>query len=462
MATQTFRFGDVQLSQDCDYPMPLSSLNFILTLPIMLLFYWLSTGKLRQLVILLSSMIVYLYAGWFDFALLCSMTYANWLMHKFWPANRNVRVIAISFNLAILIWFKYRFFFGLSSSSNIVIPLGISFYIFQLISYQVEIQNKTLKSVPLFRSMFLYIFFFPHHQAGPIMKPSRFLHCFDTPRPWYSSQFCYGLLLILWGLTKKVWIADVIAHFVDRGFASLSNSQNASINLPLLAASYGVQIYADFSGYSDMAVGIARLFGFKLDRNFRQPYLSTNPSDFWQRWHVTLSTWLRDHLYFPLGGNRGSGRKVIFNLMIVMFLGGLWHGASWTFIVWGGIHGILLIIPRLLGNRIAMPRWLALILFQSCVFLAWLPFRAESLYDLTVAAFNPNSWLGIRTIIAILLAVGICLFSWVEQILENNFPDILIWVNRMPLHAFYPIYAVSLYLVLIGAGHATTFIYQRF
>lgn len=442
--------------------LPLSSLHFLFTLPLILLVFWGVPGRWQRMVLLIASLIVYLYAGWSDLLLLVGTTAANWAIHRLWPSSRLVRAVGVAINILILVWFKYRIFLGLDSGGSLVIPLGISFYIFQLIAYQVEIAKGYFHAVPKFNAFFLYIFFFPHHQAGPIMRPSRFIRCFESPRQWFNSRFISGLLILAWGLFKKIWIADLIANTVDRQYAILRSSGGSNGNLPFLAVTYGIQIYTDFSGYSDIALGIGRLFGFKLDRNFHQPYLASNPREFWGRWHITLSQWLRDHLYIPLGGNRFGTFITGVNLMVVMLIGGLWHGASWSFVLWGGLHGGMLVLNNLFQGKWTMPRWVALPLFQGFVSLTWLPFRAERLSDLMAAGHRMGAWFGALTIASIFLLIGIIGFSYIEEQLEHFFPRMLRLLTTCSTAVFLPVYSILLYLILIGVGNVTTFIYQRF
>jgi len=240
----------------------------------------------------------------------------------------------IATDLGVLAWFKYRAFLAALATWDqplaIIIPLGISFYIFQLIAYQVEVRRGQVSVKPPFLDFFLYIFFFPHHQAGPIMRPHAFLINFISPRTFFRSRMTTEAAIFLWGLFKKVWIADVVAPFVDALYFRFHDRNGTQGNLWLMGVVYGIQIYGDFSGYSDMAVGLGRMFGFNFDRNFHQPYLARGAAEFWRRWHVTLSQWLRDFLYIPLGGGRGPQSRVIVNLMVVMLLGGLRMGPDGT------------------------------------------------------------------------------------------------------------------------------------
>jgi alginate O-acetyltransferase complex protein AlgI len=373
----------------------------------------------------------------------------------------------ITGNLSVLALFKYRLFLlgivGVQTRGSLIIPLGISFYIFQLISYQVEIWRGVLTRVPGFLSFFLYIFFFPHHQAGPIMSPSQFIPAFDRLKTLRKSHLIQGLSLIGWGLFKKLWIADQVAPMVDTGFSLLHRSGGASGCLPYLAVLYAVQIYMDFSGYSDMALGLARLFGFKLQRNFHQPYLARNPREFWERWHISLSRWLRQHVYIPLGGNLAGPRRTLLNLMAVMLLGGLWHGASWSFVAWGGLHGLLLVGHRLLTPRLAfIPGWLARLAFQAVAMLTWLPFREPDFRTLLHALPRADAWAGSGLAWALGAFGGLIAFSFLEEGLEARFPRILRYLQPKPLSGLALAFSLVFYAILLGEGYAAPFIYQRF
>lgn len=417
--------------------------------------------------LLVLSLFVYCAAGWRDLALLVSVVTCNWLGPVFLGATRRVTGALIAANLGVLAWFKYRAFLAVLGGWNhplsVIIPLGISFYIFQLIAYQVEVRRGQVAVKPPFLDFFLYIFFFPHHQAGPIMRPHAFLINFTRPRTFFYSRMTTGATIFLWGLFKKVWIADVVAPFADALFFRFHDRSGTQGNLWLMGVVYGIQIYGDFSGYSDMAVGLGRMFGFKFDRNFHQPYLARGAAEFWRRWHITLSQWLRDFLYLPLGGGRGSQWRVMSNLMLVMLLGGLWHGAGWNFIFWGALHGALLVIGRLLPD--SQGRWLGigkLVLFQLAVMLTWVAFREPSLEAILTAAGRGSAWWGRDTAVAMALLAGILAFSWAEGWLESRFILITRLMQRTPLPLLSVVYGCLLFLALIGAGSATTFIYQRF
>ncbi len=308
-------------------------------------------------------------------------------------------------NLTILGFFKYFNFFADSFAElyvrilgvqpdwvtlNIVLPVGISFYTFQTMSYTIDVYRRDMKATDRLSEFATYLAFFPQLVAGPIERGAHLLPQFQRPRHWPSrEQIREGVWLIFWGLFKKLVIADNMATIVNRSFEpfdSLSSTVAPTDGLTLLVALYAfaLQIYCDFSGYSDIARGTGKLLGFDIMVNFRLPYFATSPSSFWRRWHISLSTWLRDYLYIPLGGNRGSPWMTYRNLTLTMVLGGLWHGAAWNFALWGLYHGLLLSVYRALNLRTERGayRWwtlgaMGLLMFHfTCI--GWLLFRAQN------------------------------------------------------------------------------------
>lgn len=322
----------------------------------------------QKWILLLASYYFYAYWDWRFAGLLFSCTLVN-----YWVANRLERSegiatrkcllgIALAYSLGVLGFFKYFNFFtesfrellGYSAEQsmalNIILPVGISFYTFQTLSYTVDVYRGELKACRQLRDLALYVAFFPQLVAGPIVRASEFLPQLETPRTLSWDRAYDGFRQFVFGLFKKVFVADQLAGFIDPAFENGAALSGATLWLAALA--YAIQIYCDFSGYSDMAIGIARAMGYDFSRNFDHPYIATSIQDFWRRWHISLSTWLRDYLYIPLGGNRCGKVRVYANLMLTMLLGGLWHGASWTFVVWGAIHGMALCLDRLYRTRI--------------------------------------------------------------------------------------------------------------
>ena len=273
--------------------------------------------------------------------------------------RKTFLIASLALNFAVLGFFKYFNFFADSTVHAleaigfhnvpyqvlaIVLPPGISFYTFQEVAYIVDVYKGNVRAARSFVDYGLFISLFPHLIAGPIQRPSHLLPQVQHPRVFESATFYDGVMLILMGLVRKTVIADNCAHLANAAFTGRLGNDGWATAIGVYAFAW--QIYGDFSGYSDLARGSAKLLGFDFMVNFRQPYLAVNLQDFWRRWHISLSTWLRDYLYIPLGGNRGSEAKTHRNLVVTMLLGGLWHGANWTFVVWGAIHGVGLSIER--------------------------------------------------------------------------------------------------------------------
>jgi alginate O-acetyltransferase complex protein AlgI len=363
--------------------MPFNSPGFFLLLALTFpVYYFRVRERWQHAVLFIASFAFYWFAGVRDLLILLATIAGNHALASLRPSRARV-ALAVTANLGVLAFFKYRWFIaGMFAPQNVgtlasaVIPLGISFYVFQLIAYQVELHRGTIQREESFARLLLYVLFFPHHQAGPIMRPGTFLPQFRGVKPRDPALVARGITWILYGLIQKV-IADRIGEQVDVLFAH-HPTDAATAWLQVLG--FSAQIYGDFAGYSNMAVGLGLLFGYELDRNFNQPYLAVDPSAFWERWHITLSAWLRDYLYIPLGGNRRGKLRTYGNLMSTMILGGLWHGASWNFVVWGTLHGVLLCVFRWLRPA----RWSKALSWTVCQFgvvLCWVPFRAASFRD---------------------------------------------------------------------------------
>ncbi len=304
-------------------------------------------------------------------------------------------LLSITINLAILCFFKYAVFalgtaqsvanaLGIALSVptlKLILPLGISFYTFEAISYIVDVYRGKIRAVRAPLDYALYILFFPHLVAGPIVRSGDFLPQLGRTKRFSWLRLQAGVELFILGLFKKAVLADHLAAIIDPIFAEPASYASSALWLAVLG--YAAQIYCDFSGYSDMAIGAAHALGFKLPANFRLPYLASSPAEFWRRWHISLSSWLRDYLYIPLGGSRNGTWATHRNLMLTMILGGFWHGASWTFIVWGAYHGLLLVLQRVC----TLPGWLRAPVFRPLWILAtflavcagWVFFRSQSL-----------------------------------------------------------------------------------
>ena len=367
-------------------------------------------GRRAQNVLLLAAS--YVFYGWVHpwFCLLIAgSTIVDYMcglgMERTPRHKRSYLTLSIAFNLGLLATFKYFDFFAASISNvlealglggtatkaslGLLLPVGISFYTFQTLSYTIDIYRRQLTARRNFVDFALFVSFFPQLVAGPIERARRFLPQIETPRRFDAATFFSGLELIAFGYLKKLVVADNIGPRIDQIFALQSPTLAL---LAVGAAGFAVQIYADFSAYTDIARGVARLLGFDLVINFRSPYLAVSPSDFWRRWHISFSTWIRDYLYIPLGGSRTSGRLRFLGILIVTLgLSGLWHGAAWHFVLWGVYHAVLVYAYHAVGcggrwvPRGALHKVCAWALMLGFTLAGWLVFRAD---DLGVACFR--------------------------------------------------------------------------
>jgi D-alanyl-lipoteichoic acid acyltransferase DltB (MBOAT superfamily) len=404
------------------FPTVTFAIFFVVVLPTS----WLLMPRPRRwkIFMLAASYFFYGYWNWHYVFLIAVSTVGNQVFATSIHRNtveRTRRLLiagAVTMNLGLLAYFKYYGFFvsdlrnvldrlGIGSSPSIItvaLPVGISFFTFQALSYVIDVFRRSFEPVRLL-DFAVYESFFPHVVAGPIVRAAEFLPQLrerHDPRRVDASR---AFTLIVIGLFKKVVIANFLgASIVDAAFAS--PTRHGSLELLIAVYGYAVQIYADFSGYTDMAIGLALLLGFRFPQNFDSPYTATSLQDFWRRWHMTLSRWLRDYLYIPLGGNRGGRARTYRNLMITFILGGLWHGAAWTFVVWGTIHGSFLAWEHRARERRAeqgRPEpvdsrrrrlWQRVVTFHV-VCLAWVFFRAESFgnaFDVLIRIANPRHW----------------------------------------------------------------------
>lgn len=347
-----------------------NSIDFAIFLPIVFIIYWFVCNKnlkLQNLFIVLAS---YLFYGWWDwrflgliiFSTLLDFTIGNLLDKEKKASKRKIYLwISIAINLGFLGFFKYYNFFVDSfvdaftlfgqnievGTLSIILPVGISFYTFQTLSYTIDVYKKQLEPTKDLIAFSAFVCFFPQLVAGPIERATNLLPQILNKRKFVNQQATDGLKLILWGFFKKLAIADSLAPIVNDIFDNSAN--HSSTTLAIGAVFFAFQIYGDFSGYSDIAIGTSKLFGIELMSNFKFPYFSRNIGEFWRKWHISLSTWFRDYLYIPLGGSKGGKFKSIRNVFIIFVVSGFWHGANWTFIVWGFFHA-LLFLPSFITN----------------------------------------------------------------------------------------------------------------
>jgi alginate O-acetyltransferase complex protein AlgI len=365
----------------------------------------------RKVVILSASCVFYAFWDWRFLGLLLFVTIADfyisrWLSLSDNPIRRKTfLILSLCINLSILFYFKYinwfidtldMLFYGnnqMIAMLHIILPIGISFYIFETISYIVDVYKGVAQPAGSLLDYAVFITFFPRLVAGPIMRAAQFLPQLAKGINLRWENFLIGGYLFGQGLMKKVIVADTLAIIADKIYSNPSLYTSATVWIGIL--SYSIQIYFDFSGYSDMAIGVARVFGIVLPVNFNLPYMSRSLTEFWQRWHISLSSWLRDYLYIPLGGNRLGRFRTYMNLMVTMLLGGLWHGASWNFVFWGGLHGAGLVIERAFGikkhienqkTHYILNSIRVLITFMVVSF-SWIFFRSSS-FEITKQIFS--------------------------------------------------------------------------
>jgi len=472
--------------------MTFTTVTFLVFLAIVYLAYWTLRRPGQNVLLLAASLVFY---GWWDWRFLslllltAGMDYGVALALGRTPGPRGRRalvLVSIAANLGVLAAFKYFGFFidsftavwralGFSLEPialQIVLPVGISFYTFQALSYTIDVYRGRMAAVRDPVQYLCFISFFPQLVAGPIERADRLLPQFAADRSFDAERSIDGLRQMLWGFFKKMVVADGLAPFVNTVYSGVATEPGWA----LLWATYGfaVQIYCDFSGYTDIAIGCAKLFGFELMQNFDRPYFSRSIPEFWKRWHISLSTWFRDYVYLPLGGNRVGARRWAFNVLAVFGLSGLWHGASWTFVVWGLLHGgyylASVTASRVLRrNRAETPptafRELArMALTFNLVCFAWIFFRANSMTDALLvirgiaAALASGTFLGPPVPVPFLWAAALFLGEWLQSRKPHalHIPEL-----RRPLRwAIY--YAVVVSILFFASLDHTPFIYFQF
>jgi alginate O-acetyltransferase complex protein AlgI len=391
--------------------------------------------------------------------------------------RRLLLAASIVTNLGLLFFFKYfNFFlenfngaFGLHVALwHIILPIGISFYTFETLSYVIDVYRRVTPPARSILDYAIFITFFPRLVAGPIMRGQQFLPQLEHGIVLASDNFALGAQIFVRGLLKKMVVADNVAVLVDQVYAAPGAFSPATVWLAVFA--YSVQILCDFSGYTDMAVGLGRIMGIQLPPNFNLPYTAQSITEFWQRWHISLSTWLRDYLYIPLGGNRKGPARTHVNLLLTMLLGGLWHGASWNFVVWGGLHGFYLVIERVFrGEARAAPAnwtrvraWLKAAWIFVLVSMTWVFFRSPSM-EITVAVWrklllvDPHgiTWLFVPALLAVPVMV---LGGFLARRWEWRFPLVATWSPLLPA----VLVLGALLVFLFAALDSSPFIYFQF
>jgi alginate O-acetyltransferase complex protein AlgI len=478
-----------------------NSFEFALFLPICFLLYWFVFQKHLKAQNFFLLTISYVFYGWWDWRFLSLIAFSSVVdylcaqqIEKSDIKSRKKLFLWISMltNLGFLGFFKYFNFFAESFaemvsmmgfqanpwSLNVILPVGISFYTFQTMSYTIDVYRGKLAASKDPVAFFAYVSFFPQLVAGPIERAVNLLPQFKIKRNFSYEQGADGMRLILWGLFKKVVIADNCAVFVNQVF---NNYENASgLELILGAVFFAFQIYGDFSGYSDIAIGTAKLFGFDLMTNFRTPYFSRDMAEFWRRWHISLSSWFRDYVYIPLGGSRVGKGRAVFNTFVIFIVSGFWHGANWTFIVWGALNAVYF-LPLLLRGKnrvntdtVAQNRLLPSLkelgqmgLTFTLTCLAWVFFRSESVGDAwqyIIKFFTTDFQLFNKVVIykggkLLLLLLLLITFEW----LGKNNDNILKHIVKSRFRKFsYLIYYCLLFLILWNWQSEQEFIYFQF
>lgn len=479
-----------------------NSFRFLIFFPLVVCFYFAIPHKYRWILLLVAS--YYFYMCWkaeYLLLIVCSTLidyFAGLRMGR--VAEKEKRriylILSLVANLGLLFTFKYFNFVNESlrqvfqhfnvlynvPSLKVLLPVGISFYTFQTLSYTIDVYRGDREPERHLGIFALYVSFFPQLVAGPIERSTRLLPQFFEKVAFDYRRVKDGLILMAWGFFKKVVIADWVAIFVNQVY----NHPEMYPGLPGIVATYffAFQIYCDFSGYSDIAIGAAQVMGYRLMLNFRRPYFSKSISEFWKRWHISLSSWFRDYLYIPLGGNRVKKARMYLNIFVVFLVSGFWHGANWTFIVWGGLHGAFLLISRWTAEwRHRLHRFVGLTKYPDLhrllkvlvtfhlVWFSWIFFRANSISDAFLiirnlfTAFDPATLLTVSGFTFqhfILSVLSIVILLGAELFQRNH--DIRGWLSQRPVMlrwAFY--YGLIMFILLFGAyDNANEFIYFQF
>jgi D-alanyl-lipoteichoic acid acyltransferase DltB (MBOAT superfamily) len=429
-----------------------NSLTYLLFLLLVFIIYWFLSRNYRIYFLTISSFIFYGFWNQTYLILIVFISLIDYLLAlKIDSSSKKIYkklylIISISANIGLLIFFKYLYFFitnlniiGFELDAqkfNFILPLGISFFTFEAISYNVDIYRKQFKPEKNYIYYFCFIAFFPKLIAGPVLRAKNLIPQLTSKIKFNWTDTQIGIQRIIIGLFLKVVIADNISSFANDGFL-ISNSSLSAIDVFTLAFIFGIQIYLDFSAYSSIAIGSARLFGVKISENFNFPYQVTNPKDFWKKWHISLSDWIKDYLYIPLminyGGNKNSKKLIDVlkrnsTLIITWSIMGFWHGANWTFILWGLLHSLLIISFRILGkfwnfNKGFLNKIFAHIITLTVVMISWIPFRAISLSDALTKyeiLLKPSNYtfLGMREnvyLVTFLLMIGIYLMHFLNK-----------------------------------------------
>lgn len=470
---------------------------FFVFLPVVLAVYFALPHKWQNMFLVVASCVFYASWDWrFLLPLLFTTSVDFWVARRMevialqpgsMASRKRLLLASVISNLSLLAFFKYFNFFAESlrallvllgldvplKTLEIVLPIAISFYTFQALSYTIDVYRGEFHAARSFWDFFLAVLYFPHLIAGPIQRAASLIPQVVRPRVFDRSRAFEGAHLVAWGYFKKIVIADNLAPVVDAAFQAGTGSPSGGV-VVLGVVAFAFQIYCDFSGYTDIARGIAKIMGFEFVLNFNLPYFATTPTDFWRRWHISLSTWLRDYLYKPLGGNRKGLLNTYRNLMITMLLGGLWHGAAWNFVIWGFYHGVLLAGQRAaepIGKRLQVlargpgGMWLgvrvALMFALTCY--GWLLFRAKSIdqiLEMSMALATPWTGADSASVGKVALLVAPLLAVQVVQATRRN----LYFLDpaTTPMSVRVVTYTLMVYFIAFHGGQPQAFVYFQF
>ena len=472
-----------------------NSIDFAILFPIFFLFYWIVSKKLFLQNILIVIASYFFYASWnvqFLFLIIASTLtdfILSQLIHRYRKKSLIFLCLSLSINLGILLYFKYSgffisnfveifSFFGQNfeiNELNLILPVGISFYTFQTLSYTIDVYRGKLQPTKDYVKFSAFVSFFPQLVAGPIERANSFLPQFNKERKFDLYEANQGMKMILWGLFKKIVIADNAAYYVNEIFGDFENMNSSALIVGAILFSF--QIYGDFSGYSDIAIGLSKLLGFNLTRNFHFPYFSRDIAEFWRRWHISLTSWFKDYVYIPLGGSRGGLKVKVRNTFIVFIISGFWHGANWTFIFWGLLNAIFF-LPLLVLNRnrsnLEFDRstsFISIINITTTFLLttiAWVFFRSYDIQSaiqylmgiLSYSVFDIPSVSNIKDLLKLtILLLLLLIIEWKGR--YYNFAlERLIFLKKKAFRILF--YYIILFTILYFGGNEEEFIYFQF
>ena len=468
-----------------------NSFDFLLFYPIVTVFYYLLSQRFRWLWLLAASCYFYMFFRPVYILILAGTIIIDYFVGLYLPRLKQPKkklllVLSLVANIGVLAIFKYYNFFVDNvnfmfhnshlqlSYLDVLLPIGLSFHTFQAMSYTIEVYRGNQTSEKHFGIYALYVMFYPQLVAGPIERPQNVLHQFREKKVFCHENVTAGLKLMLWGFFKKIAVADRLSPYVDSAYNDYFNQTGSTLLLATFF--FAIQIYCDFSGYSDIALGTAKTMGFDLMQNFRRPYLAANITDFWRRWHISLSTWFKDYLYIPLGGSKVSTLKVYRNILIVFLLSGLWHGANWTFIIWGLLHGFFNIADKWLrdkgftkkvtSDRFSLNKLSSILFNFSLVSIAWIFFRANNLHQAFSIIYRIVTGTGqklfVKTGSWMLLSILSIIIVLASDIMQEYKLKLQLAPGFTRFVSYAGLVVTVFYILLFGVFKSNQFIYFQF